>query len=122
MLDTIELTLRGHNELHTVYIDVYDNSLSRKWLGALNDLLRNENHLEKNYCWLGWTETERNVDLLCRNINRSIEHINHSKLSYRISTDPFTPVNVVDDKLGINHERMNQLHRWFEDLQGWSGA
>ena len=122
MLDTIEMTLRGQDSEHVVYIDVYDNSLSRKWLLALNDLLRNENHLEKNYCWLGWTGTERSVDLLCQFINRSIDHINSSNIGYRINTDPFTPANVVDADLDVNHERMNQLHRWFEDLQGWSGG
>jgi len=116
------MTLRGQDTEHVVYIDVYDNSLSRKWLGALNDLLRNENHLEKNYCWLGWTGTERSVDLLCEFINRSVEHINSSNMGYRINTDTFTPANVVDAKLAVNHDRMNQLHRWFEDLQGWSGG
>jgi hypothetical protein len=122
LLDTIEMTLRGQGTEHVVYIDVYDNSLSRKWLGALNDLLQNENHLEKNYCWLGWTGTDRNVDLLCVLINRSVDHINSSSLDYHIDTDPFTPANVVDSELDVNHERMNQLHRWFEDLQGWSGG
>jgi len=124
MLDQIEITLRGRNNdsFHSIWIDVDDNSLSRKWLGALNHLIENNYHLEKNYCWLGWTGTDRNVNLLCQCINRSIDHINHSSLNYRIHTDPFTPANVVNQKMGVNHERMNQLHRWFEDLQGWSGG
>jgi hypothetical protein len=121
-LDEIEMTLRGPGSELTVYIDVDDNSLSRKWLGALNHLIANDYHLEKNYCWLGWTGTERNLDLLCQNINRSVGHINRSGIGYHIITDPFTPVNVVTHELDVNHERMNQLHRWFEDLQGWSGG
>jgi hypothetical protein len=121
-LDEIEITLRGKDSELTVYIDIDNNSLSRKWLGALNHLIANDYHLEKNYCWLGWTGTERSVDLLCQNINRSVEHINRSALDYYIATDPFTSANVVDEKLGVNHERMNLLHRWFEDLQGWSGS
>lgn len=121
-LDEIEMTLRGKDSELTVYIDVDDNSLSRKWLGALNHLIANDYHLEKNYCWLGWTGTERSVDLLCQNINRSVEHINSSSVDYHIVTDPFTPANVVDANMGVNHERMNLLHRWFEDLQGWSGG
>lgn len=116
------MTLRGKDSELTVYIDVDDNSLSRKWLGALNHLIANDYHLEKNYCWLGWTGTERSVDLLCQNINRSVEHINSSSVDYHIVTDPFTPANVVDANMGVNHERMNLLHRWFEDLQGWSGG
>ena len=121
-LDEIEMTLRGQDDELKIYIDVYDNSLGRKWLAALNDLLRNENHLEKNYCWVGWTGTDRTIDLLCKFINRSIDHINRSGLNYHIDTDPFAPSNVIQADLDINHDRMNLLHRWFEDLQGWYGG
>lgn len=124
MLDEIEITLRGKNdgELHNIWINVADNSLSRKWLSALNHLIEHNYHVEKNYCWLGWTGTDRNIDLLCDFVNRSIAHINRSGLDYHIATDPFSPADVVSADLGINHDRMNQLHRWFEDLQGWSGG
>jgi len=121
-LDEIEMTLRGKDGELKVYIDVDDNSLSRKWLGALNHLIANDYHLEKNYCWLGWPGTSRSLDLLCQNINCSVEHINSSGVDYHIVTDTFTPANVVDDNMGVNHNRMNLLHRWFEDLQGWSGG
>ena len=51
MLDEIQITLRADDDqLFDFYVDVFDNSLARKWLNALNDLLRNKNHLEKNYC------------------------------------------------------------------------
>jgi hypothetical protein len=104
-----------------VYIDVEDNSLSRKWLGALNDIIRNNLHLEKNYCWLGWTEHQRNAEYLCTQINRSIQAINASTLDYRIQ-DFFSPGTVIQQDLNINHAQMNQLHRYFEDLQGTAGA
>jgi hypothetical protein len=124
MLDEIEITLRGKNdgELHNIWINVADNSLSRKWLGSLNHLLSNNYHLEKNYCWMGWTHTDRTVQLLCDFVNRSIAHINCSGLNYHIHTDPFSPESIIQADLDINHNRMNLLHRWFEDLQGWSGG
>ena len=122
MLDHIEIDLRGadHNIL-TVHIDVADNSLSRKWLAALNDIIHNDLHLEKNYCWLGWTESARNAEFLCTQINRSINAINSSSLDYRIQNF-FSPANVIQKDLDINHDRMNQLHLYFEDLQGTAGA
>ena len=121
-LDEIKITLRSDNdELFDVYVDVVDNSLSRKWLSALNDLLRNNYHLEKNYCWIGWTGTQRNLEYLCTQINRSINHINSTDLGYRI-TDWFSPANVVARDGGIDHDHLNHLHRYFEDLQGWSGG
>ena len=122
MLDSIEIDLRGaDNNILTVYIDVADNSLSRKWLSALNDIIQNDLHLEKNYCWLGWTEHQRNAEYLCTQINRSIMAINASALDYRIQ-DFFTPGTVIQANLAIDHARMNQLHRYFEDLQGTAGA
>ena len=122
MLDSIEIDLRGDNDkILTVYIDVADNSLSRKWLGALNDIIHRNLHLEKNYCWLGWTESARTAQYLCTQINRSIQAINASTLDYRIQ-DFFTPGNTIKKDLDINHDKMNQLHRYFEDLQGTAGA
>ena len=122
MLDSIEIDLRGQDDnILTVYIDVADNSLSRKWLTAVNDIIQRDLHLEKNYCWLGWTESARNAEYLCTQINRSIMAINASALDYRIQ-DFFTPGTVIQADLDIDHARMNQLHRYFEDLQGTAGA
>jgi len=122
LLDSIEIDLRSTNsQLLTVYIDVADNSLSRKWLTALNNIIHRNLHLEKNYCWLGWAESERNAEYLCTLINRSINAINSSTLEYRIE-NYFSPANVIQSNLDINHDQMNQLHRYFEDLQGTAGA
>jgi hypothetical protein len=119
-LEEIEIILRGQDHELAVYIDVEDNSLSRKWLTALNHLLNNNYHLEKNYCWLGWTESKRNLEYLCNQVNANIKAINDSNINYTI-VDWFTPANVVAADLAVNHDKMNQLHRYFEDLQGWSG-
>ena len=122
MLDHVEMDLRSQdNEILTVHMDIYDNSLSRKWLAALNHILKNNLHLEKNYCWLGWTEHDRSAEYLCTQINRSIVAINSSDLDYRIQ-DFFSPATVIQADLDVNHEKMNQLHRYFEDLQGTAGA
>jgi len=120
-LETIEIDLKGANGILTVYIDVYDNSLSHKWLGALNDLIQKGLHLEKNYCWFGFLESKRNADYICTQINRSINAINSADLGYKIS-DFFTPANTIAPDLDVDHDKMNALHRYFEDLQGVSGA
>ena len=122
MLDQIEIDLRGVDDgVLTVYIDVADNSLSRKWLAALNDIIQNNLHLEKNYCWLGWAESARNPEYLCTQINRSIHAVNSANLGYVIQ-DFFSPANTIADNNGIDHAHMNHLHRYFEDLQGTAGA
>ena len=122
MLDTIKMDLRSpDNQVLSVYIDVEDNSLSRKWLAALNQLILNQNHLEKNYCWIGWAESIRDPEYICTQINRSVHAINSAGLGYSIR-DFFSPANTILAEYRLDHARTNQLHRYFEDLQGVSGA
>ena len=131
LLDKIEIQLKDRitNNLHKVYINVHDSSLARKWLTALNVLINDEYHLEKNFCFLGFTENDRNVDYILKSINTSIDAINDSSLSYTID-DNYTRDNTImtgevserTDGGKLIHERFNMLHRYFEELQGTSGT
>jgi hypothetical protein len=121
LLDKIEIDIGAPDNLTTVYIDVYDNSLSRKWLSALNNLLKNNYHLEKNYCFFGFPDGPRNGEYLLNQINCSIDAINASGIGYTIE-NYFTMDNSVASNGGVNHDQFNLLHRYFEDLQGTSGA
>jgi hypothetical protein len=116
LLDIIEIDL---DDL-TVYVDVYDNTLSRKWLAALNELIAKDYHLEKNYCFLGFADGARNGNYLVDQINSSIQAINQADLGYHIH-DHFDLANSVATDGGVDHTHFNQLHRYFEDLQGVSG-
>ena len=120
VLDVVELDLGQGRDILTVYINVYDNSLSRKWLSALNQLIADGYHLEKNYCFLGFASGERNGAYLLEQINSSIAEINAAKLGYTMN-DVFTLANSVDAEGGVDHDHFNRLHRYFEDLQGGSG-
>jgi len=129
-LDKIEMDLRGMDgdEL-TIVIDVYDNSLSHKWLQALKHLLMGGYHLEKNYCFFGFVDHARNGRYILDQINRSIDHINRHVPNYHID-DWFSWDSVMTDEpidgrkhgRNIRQDRFNWLHRYFEDLQGVSGA
>ena len=113
LLETIELDL----EDRTIYIDVADNSLSRRWLAAVNHALTQNLHLEKNYCFLGWAEGPRNGAYIIDQINQSIQAINRSELDYHID-HTFTLESSVTAQGGVDHSEFNRLHRYFEDLQG----
>ena len=129
ILEQIKIVLK-HNtkeKFYPVHIDVYDNTLSYKWLSALEHLVENNYHLEKNYCFLGFDKSERNLEYLCQQINNTFASINDSGLDYKID-DFFTvdnavthgPVGVGKSGMKVNHEKFNQLHRYFEELQGTS--
>ena len=123
LLDRIKITLRSPrtgNQL-PVFINVENSSLGRKWLSALNHLLANNYHLEKNYCWVGWPNSNRTPEYICDQINTSIAAINSSGLNYQIN-DNFTVDNTVAAEHRLIQDRMNHLHRYFEQLQGHAGA
>jgi len=109
-------------------VDIYDSSLSRRWLTALNQVLTDGLVLEKNYCFFGFAEAERNGPYILDQVNRSILAINDADIGYHIN-DHFDMANCVTDDpvdgriVGRNiiHDRFNWLHRYFEDLQGTSG-
>jgi hypothetical protein len=128
ILQQIEIDLRSGHDLLTIYVDVWENSLGHKWLAALNELLRHDYHLEKNYCFLGFADSARDGTYICDQINYSISAINNADLGYVIN-DFFVISEVLDQGsvgegksgLCIDHNRFNKLHRYFEDLQGTSG-
>jgi len=137
LLDTVELDLgTAHDDILTVYIDVADTSLSRKWLAALDHIIQNRLHLEKNYCWLGWPEGPRNGQLILSEINRSIEAINRAEIGYLIRDHYSLDNSLIPGEIlplitqersaqlpgEVDHAHFNQLHRYFEDLQGTCGA
>jgi hypothetical protein len=131
ILDEIVLTLRDVDtgSLKKIYIDVFDNSLSRKWLNSLNQLLEHKYHLEKNYCFFGFVNGARDGAYILNQVNDSIAAINQSSIGYHID-DYFSIDNTIVDTAIEGHvhgrnmvqQKLNNLHRYFEDLQGVSGA
>lgn len=142
MTGTVKLTLRNpldKNQTLDYYIEAFDNPLAKDWLVALEKLLIIGNELEKNYCFMGFPKTARNLEYLCNELNRHIKQINlfnrndvwqRAGLSSYVIEEYFTPDIVrfgeeypvgYDDKnlgLSIKHELMNRLHNHFERLQG----
>lgn len=128
LLDNIEIKLRGSADLLSIYVDIFDNSLSRKWLAALNNLIDNNYYLEKNYCFFGFVNSSRNGWYILEQVNQSIQAINEANLGYTIN-DFFSVDNCLTDLDEYGHYcgrnivqlKLNHLHRYFEDLQGISG-
>lgn len=142
----IEIILRDplqKDKKFSYFIDVEETDFNLRWIDLLKKNLQDRMHLEKNYCFLGWSKSPRNGELLCDEINRAIAQVNkfndtkewqRSGLTSYSIDDHFCMENVLysekdhplgwlrdDEKnlaLTLKHEKMNQLHRYFEDLQG----
>lgn len=76
---TVKVTLR--NPLSkTDYLDYYiipdEHQLAQDWITALKEILLQNKQLEKNYCFLGFPNTPRNLEFLCNELNSAVETIN----------------------------------------------
>lgn len=102
-------------------IQVNNDPIALQWYQALQDLLGRGQYLEKNFCFLGFPDTARNLDFICQELNRARDQINSFFGSeYHIGT-VYRP-EILRDGHRINHGVMNVLHNHFETLQGtvWS--
>ena len=120
---TVPSTLKSKIEVEldniTYYIDIYNNSLTDRWLSSLERNLANKLILEKNFCFLGFPNSARNIDFLCGELNEISQTINEFKFSpeYKVKQD-YSKKDFQNFDLGLNHDTCNLLHRYFEDLQG----
>ena len=119
-----------------VTIEVYDTSLGKRFIEALKDNLNKKRILEKNFCFLGWADSKRNLHFLCDELNKNIRQLNSYKFDPPYEQiHPFVPDdfqysstlpigNAPDGNykktpgLRLKHDACNLLHRYFEELQG----
>ena len=57
-------------------IEPQDSELGRLWYTALVDLLKQNRYLEKNFCFLGFPNSQRNLDYICRELTWARNQIN----------------------------------------------
>ena len=127
-----EKIIISYNDIDAT-VDVYDTPLGQKFILALKDNLKAKRILEKNFCFMGFADSKRDLTYLCNELNENIRQINRFEFEPPYERiDPFTaddfqyssnlPVGWNEDGkhigLKLKHEACNLLHRYFEDLQG----
>ena len=117
-------------------VHIYDTPLGKRFIEALKDNLKQQRVLEKNFCFLGWADSKRNLNYLCEELNKSIAQINSFKFNPNYpKLQSFSPKDFQHSStlptglcpngnewekpgLRLKHDACNLLHRYFEDLQG----
>ena len=117
-------------------INLYDTPLGHRFVEALKDNLVKKRILEKNFCFLGWAGSSRNLEFLVGELNKNIAQINsyefdppyeriHPFVSDDFQYSGSLPIGKAPDGditktpgKRLKHEACNLLHRYFEDLQG----
>ena len=140
----ITVTMRNpkdHKDQIKYYIKPNDHALAQAWVKALEEIVDQQLHLEKNYCHMGWPFPDRTIEFLCANLRRHVQVINEfhytgiwskAGLKDQPITDWYVPeqvrwpatYGVERGKAGFRpkDEVMNRLHNHFEVLQGTVGA
>ena len=119
-----------------VKIDVYNTSLGKRFIEALKDNLIQKRILEKNFCFLGWASSTRDLNFLCGELNKNITQINSFDFNpayeriepfvaddFQYSANLKTGLCPDGDEMSkpglrLKHDACNLLHRHFEALQG----
>lgn len=147
----VKVTLRNpldKTDTLDYYIVPNDTQLARDWISALEEIVKNNLHLEKNYCFLGFPYSPRTIEYLCNELNKHVETINKFNMS-GIWEQHGLERYIIYDHYTIDHVRwpehygtqdiisrsreeilksypglapkdkvMNELHNHFEVLQG----
>ena len=119
-----------------VTINLYDTPLGRRFLEALKENIIKKRVLEKNFCFIGWAGSKRNLAYLVSELNKSVSQINsfgfkppYEKIDH-FTEDDFQHSSDLPIGKAVNgdesqtpgkrlkHEACNKLHRHFEELQG----
>ena len=136
MPSTLEDKILIDYNTQKVKIDIYDTPLGKRFIEALRDNLVEKRILEKNFCFLGWASSTRDLNFLCHELNNSIEQINsftfdppYEKIhpfradDFQYSAKLKTGLCPDGDEMSkpglrLKHDACNLLHRYFEELQG----
>jgi len=101
-------------------IVVNNTPMARNWYTALQDLLKRNLYLEKNFCFLGFPDSPRNLTYICNELQSVTNTINRFFAGKYVIAETFSP-HTLRDGLTPNQELMNRLHNHFEHLQGTVG-
>jgi hypothetical protein len=121
-LNKVTVTLRNpldKSDTLDYFIDVNDTPIGKLWFDALQSVLRQNKYLEKNFCFLGFPDSPRDLNYICAELNNACTQINKFFGDEYHIDEVYTPDLIRNvTTLDPDQEVMNLLHNRFEHLQG----
>ena len=131
--------LLSHNDIEQQFlelkIDIYSHSLAQKFFKEFKRIVAQDyfgsskwTHIQKNYSFLGWPNSNRNLLFLCQEVDRYIKMINTFSINegwaqysenYYIDV-LFDEINLggLNEACKVSQEKLNKLHSKFEKMMG----
>ncbi len=129
----VEVVLRNplkKDDYFSYTIEPFDIPIVDRWLLRLKELLQTNKPLEKNFCFLGWPTTQRDLHYLTNELLENVTQINKfgqgpvwkalNPAGYTITED-FRVQNILNVSGKLERDFTNRLHHHFEILQGQVG-
>jgi hypothetical protein len=98
-------------------IDVNDTPMGHRWFTALQDVVQRNLYLEKNFCFLGFPDSVRDLRFICQELFWAVNEINHF-FGDEYQIEELYTHTTLRTGLEPNQDLMNKLHNHFEILQG----
>jgi hypothetical protein len=98
-----------------------NHPLAERWLDAVVAALNNGLRPEPDFCFLGFPQGPRTLEVLCQELAGHIAVINAQYPDFHIVAADFSPETVRLPNGLMNRATLNRLHRHFEELQGPTG-
>lgn len=100
-------------------INVNDTPMGNNWFVALQDIVQRNLYLEKNFCFLGFPDSVRDLKFICQELFWAINEINNFFGDEYQIEEIYNHVTLCNPvTLKPNQDLMNKLHNHFEHLQG----
>ena len=117
-MNKVIVTLRNpldKTETLDYIINVHEHEMAQRWFTALKEIVQQNKYLEKNFCFLGFPDSQRNLDFICQELFWAKNEINNFfRGEYEIEENYFPDTLRDPVTLHPNQDLMNKLHNHFE--------